>query len=105
MRKKERKKKEEEYRFLTLRVKTEWTYIYMLASIIKKASRFYPTNPRYLLTFFFSLTPPVFFFSIFFGIGYMHVCIPYLVKSKCLVSEWLRKEFIRKLSTDDVEWN
>lgn len=69
----ERKKKEEGYRFPTLRVKTEWTYIYILASIIKKEKKslkILSYQEPYLLTFFFSLTPPVFFFfSIFFGIG------------------------------------
>lgn len=108
----ERKEKEEGYRFLTLRVKTELTYIYLHASQHhqkrkeKKASRFYPRYQPYLLTFSFSLTPPVFFF--FFNLLWdriMHVCIPYLVKSKCLPVSGSRKRIYSKILTDDVGWN
>lgn len=64
------KKKEEGYRFLTLRVKTELTYKLHASQHHQKSLKILSYQP-YLLTFLFSLTPPVFFFffSIFFGIG------------------------------------
>lgn len=97
-RKKERKEKEEGYRFLTLRLKLNFISTCYLSQHHqkkkKKASRFYPTRNPIFLHFFFTHSAS-FFFSIFFGIWIMYVCIPYLVESKGLVSG-SEKEFIRK---------
>lgn len=72
-RERERKKKEEGYRFLILRVKTELTYIYMLASIIKKEKKkslkILSYQEPYLLTFFFHSLRQYFFFQSSLGFG------------------------------------